>query len=298
MRKHPVFLLLIFVMASLPGAALAQTGPLRILLTNDDGYRAPGINAVRNALQGAGHDVIVVAPHDNQSGSGVRVTTSGDIRVVDHGSDIWSVYGSPADAVLVALRRIMRTDPPDLVVSGANFGQNLAYGSSSGTVGAATMSTYAGIPAIAISVGIIPAERSAEPRRFPSTFAAFPGAGKFVVDLVATLRESTPGSTRLLPEHTLLNVNYPPRLPRQIAGVSVVPAARGSDVTLGYHRTVDPEIFNVVFEQIEIDESRLAGTDIEAFRGGNIAITVFDGIWDAGESPRNVIAMRLTGMLE
>ena len=101
---------------------------------------------------------------------------------------------------------------------------------------------------------------------------------------------------RLLPEQTLLNVNYPPRLPRRITGVSVVPAARGSDVTLSYQRTVDPEIFNVVFEQVEIDESRLAGTDVEAFRQGNIAITVFDGIWDAGDMPRGEIAGRLDGL--
>jgi 5'/3'-nucleotidase SurE len=278
--------------------AVAQDEPLRILLTNDDGYRAPGINALRDALEEAGHKVIVVAPHDNQSGSGVRVTTSGQIRVVDHGGDVWSVYGSPADAVLIALRRIMRTDPPDLVVSGANFGQNLAYGSSSGTVGAATMSTYSGIPAIAISVGIISAERRSEPRRYPSTFAAFPGAADFVVDLVATLRESATDGGRLLPEHTLLNVNYPPRLPRRIAGVSVVPASQGAGFTLGYQRTVDPEIFNVIFEPAEIDQERLVGTDIEAFREGYIAITVFDGIWDAGASPRGAIAERLANIRE
>ena len=298
MRKRSIFLLLTVVMTCLPGSGFAQDEPLRILLTNDDGYRAPGINAVRDALLDSGHEVIVVAPHDNQSGSGVRLTTGGQIRVVDHGDDVWSVYGSPADSVLVALRRIMRNDLPDLVVSGANFGQNLAYGSSSGTVGAATMSTYAGLPSIAISVGIIVAERRSEPRRYPSTFAAFPGAAVFVTELIETLQGSAPAGGRLLPTHTLLNVNYPPRLPRQIAGVSVVPAATGSDVTLGYQRTVDPEVFNVIFEPVEIDEGRLAGTDIEAFRNGHIAITVFDGIWDVSDTPRNEIVSRLGSMLE
>ena len=293
MRIRSIHLLLTLYLASLPGVLPAQGEPLRILLTNDDGYRAQGINAVRDELQDAGHDVVLVAPHDNQSGSGVRLTTGGQIRVVDHGDDVWSVYGSPADAVLVALRRIMPNDPPDLVVSGANFGQNLAYGSSSGTIGAATMSTYAGIPAIAISVGIIAAERHAEPRRYPSTFAAFPGAAEFVVELIASLRESAAGAGRLLPEHTLLNINYPPILPRQIAGIKVVPAARGADVVLGYRRTVDPEIYNVVFEPVDIDQGRLAGTDVEAFREGYIAITVFDGIWDAGEAPRKEISERL-----
>ena len=90
------------------------------------------------------------------------------------------------------------------------------------------------------------------------------------MELIATLRESAIGSGRLLPEHTLLNINYPPTLPRQIAGIRVVPAARGSDITLGYRRTVDPEIFNVVFEPVEIDEARLSGTDVEAFREGFI----------------------------
>jgi 5'/3'-nucleotidase SurE len=292
--RTPVLILL--ALAGFP--ALAAGEPLRILLTNDDGYRAPGISAVREALIDAGHDVIVVAPHDNQSGSGVRLTTSGQIRIVDHKDDVWSVHGSPADAVLVARRRIMRNDPPDLVVSGANFGQNLAYGSSSGTVGAATMSVYSGVPAIAISVGVVPTERRAEPRRYPSTFAAFPGAAAFVVDLIETLQDSAADGAGLLPEHTLLNVNYPARLPERIAGVSVLPAARGADISLGYQRTPDPEIFDVIFESVEIDETRLAGTDIEAFRAGYIVITVFDGIWDAGDLPRNEVADRLGNMLE
>ena len=291
-------LLFTFLLSGLPDITHAQDERLRILLTNDDGYLAPGINAVRDALQDAGHEVIVVAPHDNQSGSSVRLTTSGQIRVVEHGNDVWSVYGSPADAVLVALRRILRNDPPDLVVSGANFGQNLAYASSSGTVGAATMSTYAGVPAVAISVGIITAERRSEPRRYPSTFAAFPGAAAFVVELIESLRLAAQDGGGLLPEHTLLNVNYPARLPKEISGTKVVIAARGGPFTLGYQRTVDPEVFNIALEPTESGDAGILGTDIEAFRQGFIAITVLDGVWDAGDAPRSEIANRLGEMIE
>ena len=89
--------------------------------------------------------------------------------------------GSPADSVLVGLLHILQGETPDIVISGANFGPNLGYASSSGTVGAATMAMHVGIPAIAVSVGIDPAEYSATPIPFPSTFGAFDGAAEFTV---------------------------------------------------------------------------------------------------------------------
>jgi 5'-nucleotidase len=292
---HKVFITL-FCGLFLAGAAAADPGPLRILLTNDDGYDAPGIEAMRKALIDAGHDVTVVAPLVNQSGSGVRVTTSGEISLLEQDDGIWSVAGSPADAVLVALRYLMKDSPPDLVVSGANFGQNLAYGSSSGTIGAATMSMYAGLPAIAVSVGVRLAERRSEPRRYPSTLAAFPGAAAFVVDLIGDLQASSSASGRLLPEQTILNINYPALAPARIRGVRFVTAARGGDVILDYDPADEAGILRIKFAPLDVAPKRLEGTDIEAFRSGHIAITVFDGIWDAGEDARQEMQERLADL--
>jgi len=288
--------IVLFVLSGLLGQARAEPGPLRILLTNDDGYRAPGIRAMRQALLDAGHEVVVVAPLDNQSGSGVRVTTSGELTVVEQDQGIWSVEGSPADAVLVALNYLLEDDPPDLVVSGANFGQNLAYGSSSGTVGAATMSMYGGLPAIAVSVGVRLAERRSEPLRYPSTLAAFPGAAAFVVDLIRELQASATADGRLLPAHSILNINYPALVPERIKGVQVVSSARGGDVVLDYEPADEAGKLRIKFAPLDVDPRQLQGTDIDVFRHGYIAITVFDGIWDADDRVRESIAERIGDM--
>ncbi|MDH3434561.1 MAG: 5'/3'-nucleotidase SurE, partial [Gammaproteobacteria bacterium] len=236
-------LLLAVVTASLaaPGCATQQvsseTTALRILLTNDDGYDAPGIQALRAALVAAGHDVILVAPLQDQSGSGARVTTQGTLDYKEQSAGVWSVDGSPADSVLIGLLHIMGDESPDLVVSGANFGQNLGYAINSGTVGAATVAMYVGIPAIAVSVGVDLSERDAEPAPFPSTLQAFAGAAELSVKLIGDLQKAPTDKGDLLPEHTLLNINYPAAAPEQIRGIRVLQAARTSGVQIDYEET-------------------------------------------------------------
>ena len=131
--------------------AFASDNSLTILLTNDDGYLSPGIRAMRQALLDQGHEVLMVAPAENQSGSSASISPDG-ITVTDHGLNVWSVEGRPADAVRFGLGQLMADQPPDLVISGINFGQNVgADVMISGTVGAATTAVRLGIPAIAIS---------------------------------------------------------------------------------------------------------------------------------------------------
>ena len=96
----------------------------------------------------------MVAPAENQSGSSASISPDG-ITVTDHGLNVWSVEGRPADAVRFGLSQLMADQPPDLVISGINFGQNVgADVMISGTVGAATTAVRLGIPAIAISASI------------------------------------------------------------------------------------------------------------------------------------------------
>ena len=188
-----------------------------ILLTNDDGYQAPGITALYDALIKANHDVILVAPATQQSGSSASITSSG-IALTQHSERIYSVTGKPADAVLVGLSEFFKEDPPDLVISGANFGQNSGRDAMiSGTVGAAVMANSRGIPAIAISVEINFRELE---QRFPSTLAAMPGAADFVVGLLA--------EDVNLEKNTILNINYPARQPEDIQGVKATTLANYS----------------------------------------------------------------------
>jgi 5'-nucleotidase len=143
-----------------PGTTTTEPpGVLRILVTNDDGVDAPGIDALVEALRALPDtEVTVVAPLANQSGSGGN-TTPGELAVTDvttaSGYPAKAVDGYPADAILWALDQGGVEEPPDLVVSGINFGQNLGPAIEiSGTVGAARAAATRGIPALAVSQGI------------------------------------------------------------------------------------------------------------------------------------------------
>ncbi len=136
--------------------------PLRILVTNDDGYAAPGIDAVVQGLRTLPDVTIsVVAPLANQSGTGGK-TTSGTLAVTDvktaSGYPAKAVAGYPADTVIWAVDQHGLAQKPQVVVSGVNFGQNLGTSTDiSGTVGAARAAASRGIPALASSAGLAPA---------------------------------------------------------------------------------------------------------------------------------------------
>ena len=130
----------------------------KILLTNDDGIQSPGLWAAAEALSALGF-VTVAAPREQSSGMGRSLpgTSDGIIQpetLVVHGQE-WTVYavgGSPAQAVLHAILEIM-PQPPDLVVSGINYGENIGTGVTiSGTVGAAMEAAALGYKALAVSL--------------------------------------------------------------------------------------------------------------------------------------------------
>lgn len=138
-------------------AAQTPAKPYRILVTNDDGVRAPGILALAQALQTLG-EVTIVAPSENQSGKGHSIITSDPIFVdqvtLAGAGRAYAVVGPPATCVKVAVRALM-PDRPDLVVSGINRGYNLGMVTYvSGTIGAAREAALMGIPAIASSLAV------------------------------------------------------------------------------------------------------------------------------------------------
>jgi 5'-nucleotidase len=130
---------------------------LTVLVTNDDGVGAPGIDALVEALSVRdGTEVVVVAPSENQSGSGGR-TTAGALQATDtataSGYPAVAVDGYPADSVVWALSE--GGVQPDLVISGINEGQNVGpLVPLSGTVGAARQAAQMGVPALAVSQGL------------------------------------------------------------------------------------------------------------------------------------------------
>ncbi len=123
---------------------------MKILISNDDGYLAPGIIALANALTPIA-DIVVVAPESNRSGASNSLTLDRPLSVHRAENGFYFVNGTPSDCVHVALTGILNFRP-DLIVSGINQGQNMGDDTLySGTVAAATEGFLFGIPAIAFS---------------------------------------------------------------------------------------------------------------------------------------------------
>lgn len=150
-----VALTLIVSSGALTGAQ--APAPYRILLTNDDGVRAPGLAALAEALGSVG-EVTIVAPADNHSGTGHAINLSDPIYVarveIAPGQTATSLTATPATCVRLALATLLETKP-DLVVSGVNRGSNFGLNAYiSGTVAAAREAAMQGLPAIASSLDI------------------------------------------------------------------------------------------------------------------------------------------------
>jgi 5'-nucleotidase len=166
---------------------------MKILVSNDDGYNAPGIVCLAHALATLPTvtQVIVVAPDRNRSGASNSLTLEMPLRIKQQGTDWISVNGTPTDCVHVALTGLLQ-DTPDIVISGINEGANLGddvlY---SGTVAAAMEGRFLGLPAIAVSLA------GTYPVRHYDT------AAKVVLNLLQRLKAEA------LPVNTILNVNVP-----------------------------------------------------------------------------------------
>jgi 5'-nucleotidase len=178
---------------------------MRILLTNDDGIYAKGIEALHEEL-GCEHDVVVVAPETERSAVGHAITLTDPLRVKAikrNGLFFgYGVNGTPADCVKLAVEELLE-EPPDMVVSGINLGANVGINVIySGTVSAATEGAILGVPGIAVSVNAF---------KDPD----FTPAARFILQLVRQVGQ------RGLPPHISLNVNVPALPAAEIKGVKV-----------------------------------------------------------------------------
>jgi 5'-nucleotidase len=150
---------LLYLVATMGAASASADGGLNILLTNDDGFGAYGILRMQASLEAAGHTVFVSAPAENQSGrsGAVSAELGASVGFTEKvpGKE-WAVDGTPADSVNAGLYGLVPEGVEiDLIVSGANDGENVGPGTnSSGTVGAAMYGLRRGTPAIAVSVGL------------------------------------------------------------------------------------------------------------------------------------------------
>ncbi len=226
---------------------------MRILLSNDDGYHAPGIRCLAEALEAIA-EVTVVAPDRNRSGASNSLTLDAPLRTTRVSERVTAVDGTPTDCVHLAITGLL-DEEPDMVVAGINAGANLGddvlY---SGTVAAATEGRFLGLPAIAVS---LVGERLEH-------YATAAHAAKVLIE---GLRRSP------LPPDTILNVNVPDVQLDRLEGFEAT--------RLGHRhkaepvvRTTDPRgrpIFWVGPAGPEQDAG--PGTDFHAVRSNRVSVT-------------------------
>ena len=231
---------------------------MHILLTNDDGIRAPGIQALWEQLKSIA-EIIVAAPSQQQSATGHSITVYHPIWVnkqsfEDSRITGWRIGGTPADSVKIALDTLM-TEKPDLVISGINHGPNLATDVLySGTVSAAVEGAMHGIPAIAVSLAT-----DGEPDFGP--------AAAFCRSVVQQIIDKT------FPAFSLININVPAVPATEIRGVTVTRLGN-IEYENAFERRMDPR--GRVYYWMAgtpVETPNPGDTDVAAIRSNQISLT-------------------------
>ena len=233
---------------------------MRILLTNDDGYHAPGMAVLEAIARQLSDDIWVCAPAEEQSGAGHSLTLSRPVRIRQHSERRWSCSGTPTDSVMMAIGKLM-PEKPDLILSGVNRGANLGDDVTySGTVSAAIEGALAGVRSIALSQVY-----AREGMGDTVPFAAAESWGERVLRPLIDM----PFAPR-----TLVNVNFPAIAAERVKGIRVVRQgfhdySRGSIV-----EGTDPRGYRYYWFGLHgIEHSPGHDTDLEAIDDGYIAVT-------------------------
>ncbi len=245
----------------------------RILLTNDDGWSGGGLLALREALIQDGFEVVVFAPADDAGGTSATLTFGQPLTISQHLDGVFSVDGSPADAVEVGLSLAFPGATPDLVISGPNPGLNVGNAViHSGTIGAAVTALNEGVPAVAVHTGESPETGAAD----------YSATNAFVVDLVEALVENAAGG-ELMPDGLGLNVNVPFTLDdAPPAGVAITTTDRSN---------IDPDYTGVelpaVGDSVDVEAPFVLlptsdqTSDAAAVEAGLVSITFIEGNFNA-----------------
>ena len=234
---------------------------MRILITNDDGIHAPGLQVLERMAAALTNDVIVVAPETDQSGVAHSLSLSDPLRLRKISERHYAVKGTPTDCVIMGVRSILAEAKPDLILSGVNRGQNVAEDVTySGTIAAAMEGTILGIPSVALSQCYGPVTGQ--------TTLHWDTAETFGPKVLGKVLEAgiAPG--------TLLNVNFPDCAPDEVRGVAVtVQGVRSAELL-----RIDPrqDGRGMPYYWIAFDRKPYSpgpGTDLEAVACRNVSVT-------------------------
>ena len=247
---------------------------LTLLITNDDGINAPGLWAAVNHLQSFSK-IIVVAPADNQSGTGASISLKSPVKLIKKinykdNVQVFSVEGTPSDCVILACEKILK-NKPELIISGINSGANLGLDVMlSGTVGAAIHGYLRNIPSIAISVSYKKKIR-------------FDIAGLMIQKLVSHLNEIR------YSKPLLLNVNVPSVELKKIKSLKST-FLGGSN----YQQNVEQEktsheTFYWIKSDKKIKKKPSEGSDIWAIDQNHISITKIEPFFSSSSNDSDIL---------
>lgn len=232
---------------------------MRILLTNDDGIHAPGLEILEKIAAQLSDDVWVVAPETDQSGLSHSLSLNDPLRLRKITDRKFALRGTPTDCVIMAVRSILG-GKPDLVLSGVNSGQNAADDVTySGTIAGAIEGTLLGAPAIALSQAYT-FEKGVRHIPWDAAEAHAPGLIRKLIDFG-------------FPDAVLYNINFPDRAADDVDGVMVAGQGKlthGLDVEERLDGRGNP-YFWLTYKRESPDI--VDGTDLDALRKGAIAIT-------------------------
>lgn len=232
---------------------------MRILLTNDDGIHAEGLEALEKIARQLSDDIWIVAPEYEQSGASRALTLADPVRVRTLDDRRFAVTGTPTDCVMLGMSRLIEGPKPDLVLSGVNRGANIAEDvTMSGTVAGAIEGMAMGVPAIALSQTGGPQPRDP----FFDVAEAFgPGIIKRLLEIG-------------WPKDVVMNVNFPNRAPDEVTEVEVTRQGFRDVQVRHAERRSDlrgKDYYWMGFRQERSEPGE--GTDLRAIYEGRISVT-------------------------
>ena len=234
---------------------------MRILITNDDGIHAPGLDVCEQIARVLSDDVWIVAPETDQSGVSHSLSLNDPLRLREVAPKHFAVKGTPTDCVIMGIRHIMADNPPDLVLSGVNRGQNVAEDVTySGTIAGAMEGTTLGVPSFALSQGY-----GIETRGNPHWETAIHHGPKVIRKV---LKEG-------IPPGVLVNVNFPDCPPEAVKGVAITMQGKRDQDLLridARHYGRGNPYYWLTFARKERPRPR-DGTDLSAMLGKRISVT-------------------------
>ena len=241
---------------------------MRILLTNDDGINAPGLKvleAIAAEIAGPKGEVWTVAPAFEQSGVGHCISYVHPTMIAELGPRRFAAEGSPADCVLAGLYDVLAGNPPDLVLSGVNRGNNAAENVLySGTIGGAMEAALQGLPAIALSQYYGPRNITLE-----NGFEAASAHGAGVIRKLLAGAHWDESDYRVF-----YNVNFPPLPADAVKGTRVTAQGYRRETRFGIEAQIAPNGRRFLWiKGVRQDVPTAPGTDAHANLDGYISVT-------------------------